>query len=199
MTEATLLIFMRNPVHGKVKTRIAATLGNDVALRVYQMLVDHTASVTRDISATRIICYSDLIECDGSWDDSCFRIIQKGNDLGERMSAAFKDTLRFGAHKVILIGTDCYELNADILAGAFAQLTDHDIVLGPAWDGGYYLVGMKNYYPQLFENIAWSTEGVLEQTIRRCNELGLSYSLQPTLNDIDDERDLKNSGLWRKL
>lgn len=199
MTEVTLLIFMRNLVHGRVKTRIAATLGNDAALRVYQMLLDHTASVTHDVAATRIVCYSEFIEHDGPWDDSCFRVIQKGNDLGERMSAAFKDTLRLGSHKVILIGTDCYELNADILTLAFAQLTDHDIVFGPALDGGYYLLGMKNYYPQLFENIAWSTEKVLEQTIRRCDDSELSYSLLPTLNDIDDELDLKKSELWGKL
>jgi rSAM/selenodomain-associated transferase 1 len=192
MSNDTLLIFVRNPVYGKVKTRLAATIGNDKALQIYQQLVEHTAAVTQHINATRVVYYSDFISEGDAWNETYLKTVQHGEGLGERMSNAFKDTLEYGAKKTVLIGTDCYELNAEIIANGFTELSNYDIVIGPALDGGYYLLGMKTHHPQLFNDITWSTDTVLKETLARCAELGLRYFMLPVLSDIDDENDLLN-------
>jgi rSAM/selenodomain-associated transferase 1 len=192
MSNNTLLIFARNPVYGKVKTRLAATIGNDKALQIYHQLVEHTAAVTQPINANRVVYYSDFIADNDAWNNNYSKAMQRGTDLGERMSNAFKDTLEPGANKAIIIGTDCYELNTDIVANAFIELSNYDIVVGPALDGGYYLLGMNNHHPQLFYNMTWSTNTVLKETLARCAELGLRYFLLPILSDIDNENDLLN-------
>jgi rSAM/selenodomain-associated transferase 1 len=192
MSNDTLLIFARNPVYGKVKTRLAATIGNDKALQIYRQLLEHTAAVIQPINADRVVYYSDFIADNDSWDNNYSKAIQRGTDLGERMSNAFKDILEPGAKKAIIIGTDCYELDTEIIANAFTQLSNYDIVVGPALDGGYYLLGMNNYHPKLFNDMTWSTDTVLKETIARCAELGLRYFLLPVLSDIDDEKDLLN-------
>jgi rSAM/selenodomain-associated transferase 1 len=192
MSNDTLLIFARNPVYGKVKTRLAATVGNDKALQIYQQLVEHTAAVTQNINATRVVYYSDFIADNDAWDNNYSKTVQQGTDLGERMSNAFSDTLELGVKKAVLIGTDCYKLNTEIIANAFTELSNYDIVIGPALDGGYYLLGMNNHHPQLFNDITWSTDTVLMETLTRCADLGLRYFLLPVLSDIDDEKDLLN-------
>jgi rSAM/selenodomain-associated transferase 1 len=192
MSNDTLLIFARNPVYGKVKTRLAATIGNDKALQIYQQLVEHTAAVTQPINANRLVYYSDFIANNDAWNNNYLKAMQRGTDLGERMSNAFKDILESGTNKAIVIGTDCYELNTDIIANAFTKLTHFDIVIGPALDGGYYLLGMNNYHPELFNDIRWSTDSVLNDTLDRCAELDLRYFLLPVLSDIDNENDLLN-------
>lgn len=195
MSKDTLLIFTRNPIYGKVKTRLAATIGHDKALAVYQSLIEHTAAVTKSIEATKIVYYSDFIINGDAWNNTYLKTVQQGADLGERMSNAFSDALKYGAKKAIIIGTDCYDLNEAIITEAFEQLNSYDVVIGPALDGGYYLLGMKVHYHQLFENITWSTETVLSETRARCNKLGLTYFLLPVLNDIDDEQDLISTNL----
>ncbi|MEO6850935.1 MAG: TIGR04282 family arsenosugar biosynthesis glycosyltransferase [Mucilaginibacter sp.] len=192
MSNDTLLIFARNPVYGKVKTRLAATIGNDKALQIYRQLLEHTAAVTQPINADRVVYYSDFIADNDAWDNNYSKAMQRGIDLGERMSNASKDKLETGAKKAIIIGTDCYELDTEIIANAFTQLSNYDIVIGPALDGGYYLLGMNSHYPKLFNDITWSTDTVLKETIARCAELGLRHFLLPVLSDIDDENDLLN-------
>lgn len=199
MSEATLLIFMRNPIFGKVKTRIAATLGDETALRIYQLLVAHTASIIRNIEATKIIYYSDFVDETGPWDETCFNAKQNGADLGERMSDASKEAFKYGLQNLVLIGTDCYDLTTDILAKAFMELRTNDAVIGPALDGGYYLLGVKRHHPLLFDNIEWSTNKVLEETISRCVKLGLKYFLLPELSDIDEEADVLKTDILQRI
>jgi rSAM/selenodomain-associated transferase 1 len=194
----TLLIFARNPVYGKVKTRLAATIGNDKALLVYQILVEHTAAVTQDIDAVRIVYYTDLIVADDAWNNTYLKNVQYGDGLGERMSNAFRDTLEYGEKKVVVIGTDCYDLTTAVIEAAFAELANYDVVIGPALDGGYYLLGMNIHQPHLFGNMEWSTDTVLKETLTRCADLGLRYLLLPVLSDIDDEKDLLNSNIFYK-
>lgn len=120
------------------------------------------------------------------------KAVHRGTDIGERMSNAFRDRLEFGTRKVVIIGTDCYDLTAAIIEAAFTELSNCDIVIGPVLDGGYYLLGMNNHHPQLFNDIIWSTDTVLRDTLTRCANLGLRYFLMPVLSDINDEKDLLN-------
>ncbi len=188
-TKAALIIFQKNVVYGKVKTRLAATVGNDEAMWVYQQLLRHTYAATKGLAADKIVFYSDYKER-ADWDDAYQKKIQQGNDLGERMKQAFEDIFQNGYQKVIIIGTDCPELTERIIIDAFERLERYTIVIGPAADGGYYLLGMKALYPQLFENIHWSTDKVLSETLQHCRNNHLSYCLLSRLHDVDEEKDL---------
>lgn len=187
-----LIIFAKNPERGKVKTRLAATIGKDAALSVYQRLLSHTASITKFILVDKFVFYSDNILQQDVWcNDLFFKQTQEGNDLGERMKNAFAAIFRKDYSKIIIIGTDCPDLNADVITHAFKCLDSHDVVIGPAHDGGYYLLGIKQRCAQLFQNIRWSTHTVFEDTRMKCEHLNLNYSLLPTLRDLDLEEDLK--------
>ncbi len=191
MTKQALLIFTRNPEPGKVKTRLAATLGAAKAFTIYNQLLEHTISVTNYLPVDKIVFYSNQIVQEDNWNDKYYqKQVQLGSDLGARMSNAFGYAFQNGFDRTVIIGTDCPELNAGIIMNAFAYLNNHDVVIGPAADGGYYLLGMKQHYSQLFENIAWSTETVFDQTIAICKRNNVSYSQLPVLHDVDEEKDL---------
>lgn len=190
MKDNALLVFVKNLIDGQVKTRLAATVGSDAAIKIYQQLLQHTYYVSKNISAGKFVFYSDFIEED-IWNTSVFKKeIQQGNDLGERMKNAFTKAFENRFEKVIIIGTDGPQINENILENAFTKLNDYDIIIGPANDGGYYLLGMKKLHSFFFENIRWSTGSVLKETISRCQKNNLSYFLLPELIDIDEEKDL---------
>ena len=197
MTQDALIIFVKNLIDGQVKTRLAATLSNEEAMDIYKQLLQKAHRTVEPFETDKIIFYSDFI-ADDIWENNLFqKKIQEGNDLGARMKNAFKSlsaahagSFTSGYEKVVIIGTDCPGINETILKDAFAKLENHDIVIGPATDGGYYLLGMKKEHPYLFQNIGWSTEVVLKQTIDRCDIHQVSYFLLPELSDIDEEKDL---------
>lgn len=191
MKKKLLIVFAKNPRLGKVKTRLAASVGNEKALRIYHLLLDHTARITADIEVDKVVHYSDFIPASDLWLKLNFKQhLQRGNDLGERMATAFRSSFIRGYEQVVLIGSDCYELDQQILEQAFKQLDTNDVVLGPAKDGGYYLIGMNEFYGSLFDNIQWSTSSVLSETKKILEQNTLSYSLLPELSDIDDLNDL---------
>ena len=187
----TLIIFTKNLVFGKVKTRLASSVGNDKAFEIYKLLITHTHAITHQLSMNKIVFYSDEIEADDLWGNDYKKQLQVGNDLGERMLNAFEFSFQKSNGKAIIIGCDCPQLTTQIINHAFEQLDNCDVIIGPAEDGGYYLLGMKKLHEQLFANIEWSTNKVLTATIKRCNENKLSYNLLPTLNDVDEENDLQ--------
>ena len=188
-----LLIFSKNPEYGKVKTRLAATIGNEQALFVYQKLIEHAIAVTEEICVDKIVYYSDSIVENDNWDNHLYKKkLQSGKDLGDRMKNAFKSSFTDGYDKVIIVGTDCFELTEGLINNAFERLNGDDVILGPAKDGGYYLLGVKQFHPSLFENIEWSSEKVLKQTLAIAIRLNLSVFLLPELSDIDTEPDLKD-------
>ncbi len=190
MMKEALVIFTKNPEVGKVKTRLAATLGNEAALSVYEHLLSHTASITNYLSVDKFVFYSSHFLEEDIWDNKhFFKQVQAGSDLGEKMKNAFDATFQNGYDKIVIIGTDCPDLNAGIIMNAFAYLNSHDVVIGPAEDGGYYLLGMKTRHSEIFQNISWSSDKVLKQTIAICEVLKLSYHLLPELSDIDNEDD----------
>jgi rSAM/selenodomain-associated transferase 1 len=191
MMKDALIIFTKNPEAGKVKTRLAATLGDEEALAIYRQLLSHTNSVTEYLPVDKFVFYSNHIEQKDFWDSKhYYKEVQQGFDLGERMQNAFDATFQDGYDKILIIGTDCPDLNAGIIMNAFAYLNSQDVVIGPAEDGGYYLLGMKQLYLELFEDINWSTNTVLHETQMKCTALQLNYCLLPVLKDIDEEKDI---------
>lgn len=188
-----LLIFTKNPVLGKVKTRLAATVGDAEALRIYQLLLEKTRRAALDVEAGRWLFYSDFLEPDDDWPETYFqKKLQTGHDLGERMENAFRQAFASGAGKVVIIGCDCPDLNGVLLQEAFQRLNEADFVLGPATDGGYYLLGMRQLEPALFRGIAWSTDAVRAETLKKMQAAGKTCFLLPELTDVDTEED------WRR-
>ncbi len=186
-----LLIFAKNMVSGHVKTRIAATMGNEAALAVYQSLLSHTIKVTNYLPFDKTVFYSSSIEANDLWNNEIYKKqIQSGSDLGSRMQNAFEHSFEEGNAAVAIIGTDCFEITSAIIMDAFAWLQTHDVVIGPATDGGYYLIAMKQMHRYLFQDIEWSTSEVLKNTLAICDKLNLSFHLLPPLSDVDTEVDL---------
>lgn len=185
-----LIVFVKNPVLGKVKTRLAKGIGEEKALEVYLQLLEITRQVTAQVECTRNVFYSSEIE-DDDWSNTDFqKYLQQGVSLGERMKNAFAKVFEFGAEKVLIIGSDCPKISPKIINQAFEELDRKDVVIGPAKDGGYYLLGMKKPLSFLFENKEWSTDSVFEDTVLDIIENRLSYSRLETLSDVDNIYDL---------
>ena len=179
---------MRNPVLGSVKTRLAKGVGAVRALQIYQRMLRHTYAITRELDCDAWVFYADEIGEDDLWDERHYhKVVQKGADLGERMEHAFQTVFDKGYRSVIIIGSDCMELTQVIINAGFAAIHHTDVYVGPSADGGYYLLGLTGMYSCLFENMPWSTDAVLAETIDRCNAAGLRFTQGPVLHDIDDE------------
>jgi hypothetical protein len=193
-----LIIFIKNAEAGKVKTRLARSIGNDKALQVYQEMLEHTFQITQSLPCGKYVYYSERIETADRWlNNGYYQRLQLGADLGERMLNAFTELSESRYEKVVIIGSDCFELTAELIKTAFDQLEQYDAVIGPALDGGYYLLGLKKFYPDVFFNKLWSTGEVLQQTLSDLKKLTLKYVLLPTLRDVDDVADLVKSTLKR--
>src|SRR5687768_12779189 len=151
-----LMVFVKNPVKGTVKTRLANTIGDDKALAVYQILLDITLQAVKTSQSQKAVFYSGY-HADDTWLKNGFlQFIQHGKDLGERMHNAFGTAFASGYEKVVIVGSDCPDLTGELIDEAFDALDHHDVVLGPAEDGGYYLLGIKKMYPDIFQNKTWS-------------------------------------------
>lgn len=189
--KSLLIIFYRNPQVGRVKTRLAATMGDERALGIFVKLSSHIKDITENIMVDKTVFYSDAIEHGDLWtDDAYLKALQHGKDLGVRMKNAFDEGFKSGYTSICLIGTDCYELTKEVILRSFEALLTADAVIGPARDGGYYLLGMKKLYPELFENKPWSTDTVFRKTIEDLDLLGLKYTILPVLRDVDTEDDV---------
>ena len=186
-----LLIFTRNPEFGKVKTRLARDIGHQAALDIYKFLLAHTAKICTPLDTEKAVYYSEEIPNNDLWNAAVFqKKKQIGEDLGERMQNAFAEGFNLGYSKIIIIGSDLYDIETKDLEQAFKVLNNHEIVIGPAEDGGYYLLGMKQLHPKLFKNKNWGTATVLQDTI---NELKKSnYKLLEKRNDVDLYSDIKD-------
>lgn len=192
---ACLVIFSKAPIAGQVKTRLTKTYSAEVAAGIHACLTEHTifSAVSSNLCLVELWCAPDT---DHPFFKSCRQMYpvklvqQQGGDLGERMSRAF-DTVLAKCEYVIIIGADCPDLSHDHIKQSLAFLEGGgDVVLGPAKDGGYVLIGLKKPSPSLFSDIKWGTSEVFAVTWQRIDELGLkALSLEP-LNDIDRPDDL---------
>ena len=193
MGKALLIVFVKNIVLGKVKTRLAKTIGNTAAFNVYKDLFNITQRETLKLDIDRHIYFSDVI-INAPWPNDD-KYVQNGVDIGERMENAFKKGFELGYEKIILIGSDLPDISTDIINKGFNQLNGTDFVFGPALDGGYYLVGMKKLMFGLFQNKPWSTSQLMKSTHLFITDKGKSISYLQELNDIDTIEDLNKSTL----
>lgn len=190
---------------GKVKTRLGASIGMRRAARIHQIFVRHLCVELRDVGTARLICLApiarrsavtDMLESLPNQPD--WNIVDQGDgDLGERMQRWFKAQLAGDQSRAILIGADCPTITPELIQKAWQRLQDHDIVIGPAADGGYYLIGTSGSWSELgtrleslFHDIPWSTPEVLKMTKTRANEAGLSLTELETMEDVDTIREL---------
>lgn len=186
-----LLVFQKNTSRGKVKTRLAASIGDEKALDIYRELLMTTYSEVRKLEGIDVIpFFSDYPEpLPIPLHNSPSRQIQSGQDLGQRMSNAFAWAFSKGYDRVGIIGTDCPELKHDIIQDGIEQLENFDFCIGPAYDGGYYFLAMREFHPWIFENIRWSSPYVLEETLALVKGRERSFSLLEILRDVDTEDD----------
>ena len=197
-----LIVFTRYPEPGRAKTRLIPALGALRAATVHRQMTEHTLLQVRKLHSTRSI--SIAVHFDGSGDRQMQDWLgadlgyqsQSSGDLGGRMARSFDDAFQAGIERVSIIGTDCPELDAELMGRAFDELLTHDLVLGPAIDGGYYLIGLRYFIPELFVDISWSTDRVLVQTVAIADKLNLSVGYLPILADVDRPEDLP---IWEQI
>ncbi len=198
MSKNLLLIFTRNPELGKAKTRLAKSVGDETALEIYKFLLNRTKEVTQDLSCDKAVYYSVKVRNNDIWDAKVYqKHQQEGEDLGFRMQNAFQNSFNIGYDKVMIIGSDLYDLTPNHINEAFNKLDNNDVVIGSAEDGGYYLLGMKNLQPNIFENKAWGTETVRKDTLNDLQKV--SVHLLEELNDVDVIEDIENHPAFQKF
>jgi uncharacterized protein len=193
-----LIIFTRYPEPGKVKTRLIPALGDVGAATLHQRMAEHTLAQAKALRQNRNLSI-EVWFTGGSiaqmqvWlgADVAYQL-QPVGDLGDRMVSAFKSAFCKGHTAAVIVGTDCPDLSSALLKQSFEALERQELVLGPAIDGGYYLIGVRRFVPELFEGIAWSTAEVLEQTLEIAQQLDLAPVLLPYLSDIDRPQDLEH-------
>ena len=184
-----LLIFTRNPELGKAKTRLAKTVGDETALEIYKFLLQKTRDISSKVNADKAVYYSVKVRDNDIWEASLYqKHQQKGEDLGNRMQNAFTNGFNAGYKKVLIIGSDLYDLSSKNIDKAFDELENNDVVLGPAKDGGYYLLGMKKLHTSVFKNKNWGTETVREATLQ--DLIHQKVKLLEEKNDIDVYEDI---------
>ncbi|WP_378178888.1 TIGR04282 family arsenosugar biosynthesis glycosyltransferase [Aquimarina sp. SS2-1] len=193
-----LMIFTRNPELGKCKTRLAGTIGDEAALEVYELLLKHTVTITKNLALTKEVHYSEKIRDNDIWDSHSYdKKQQEGEDLGDRMYNAFQNGFKAGYTNIIIIGSDMYDLSQADLEQAFDMLETHDYVIGPAEDGGYYLLGMKTLNSQVFNNKSWGTATVLKNTLNDLEQTNIK--LLEERNDVDYYEDIKGIPVFQHL
>ena len=188
-----LVVFARAPTPGAVKTRLAADLGDAAALRIYRELGARAvaaACAVPDCVLSIAFTPAAGAEAVREWLGPDVRLRpQADGDLGARMAAAVADALAAGAERVVVVGTDCPDLDAATIESGFDRLDAHDVVLGPAADGGYYLIGLRRLHRELFEGVPWSAADTLERTLERAADAGLRVALLDVKRDIDTAAD----------
>lgn len=192
-----VIIFLKYPTPGRVKTRLGAEIGHDLAAELYRKFIRLTVRLVRESGAERVYAaydpahpvqaYRRIVSGEVIW------FPQRGEDLGQRMYNATEYALTEGADRVVIVGTDSPTLPARRVGEALRRLSQSDLVLGPAEDGGYYLIGLRRPIKTIFENVAWSSSSVLEATLARARAVGVRYELLSPWYDVDEVADLKRA------
>ena len=195
MSKNLLIVFVKNIKLGKVKTRLAKTIGNQGAFEVYSELVKITEKATQNIKADKRIYFSDAV-INSKWTND-YKTVQIGNDLGERMKNAFIDGFNDGYKKIVLIGSDLPDISSTHIKNGFDALDDAEVTFGTAEDGGYYLLGLSDLKTCIFDNKPWSKSHLLHDTLLELKQNSVSFKLLETLNDIDTFEDLEASSFYK--
>lgn len=190
-----LIIFTRNPELGKVKTRLAAGVGQNAALEIYKFLLNHTVQITTPLAVDKEVHYSVAVRENDIWNPRVFnKVEQAGEDLGMRMLKAFKDGFEKGYTQIIIIGSDMFDIATEDLEKAFSELEQNKYVIGPASDGGYYLLGMSQLNEDLFRSKEWGTSTVLKDTLKNVSLEDVYFLAER--NDIDVVDDIKDNAVF---
>ena len=195
MNKTLVIVFVKNIQLGKVKTRLAKTIGNKAAFQVYTELVKLTENTTKNLQNDVHIYFSETVT-DNLWKNH-YKTTQEGNHLGERMKNAFKKSFKAGYKRVVLIGTDLPDINKTHITKGLDLLKQNDVVFGPAEDGGYYLIGLSKMHDFIFDNKPWSQPNLLAETRHELNLKNIKFSTLVTLNDIDVYNDLITSNFYK--
>ncbi len=195
MSRDRLVVFARAPMLGAVKTRLVPPLSNEQALALHRALVEDTLerlarvggnALERWLYVSEPLAGQDALEIPSAWTLA----LQNGDDLGIRMESAFRDAFHEEPGRMLLLGSDSPTLPLEYVGQAFKELVDRDVVLGPAEDGGYYLVGCSTFVPELFRSIDWGTDRVLSQSKEALSLAEREFTLLPTWYDVDSQEDL---------
>lgn len=197
MNKGLVIVFVKNIKLGKVKTRLAKTVGNESAFTIYSALVDVTERAIAHLDVDKRIYFSDAI-VESKWPNE-HKAIQQGRDLGERMKNAFAKGFEDGYQNIVLIGSDLPTISTKIIKAGFDSLKTNDVVFGPAEDGGYYLVGLSKMQHCIFDDKPWSTTQLLEVTLEELRAKNIKFGRITTLNDIDTFEDLQSFPEFLKL
>lgn len=198
--KSALLIFIKNPELGKVKTRLAATIGEENALKVFNKLLENIHQKSVGVTADKILYYSSFIDENDNWENTIFqkKLQNQSPDLGQRMFSAFIEAQALGYTKALIVGSDIFEVTTQILDQGFELLENSETVIGPSHDGGYYAIGFNfqnipssDFLSNIFLNKKWSHQNVSAEAIDIINSYSLTCGFLPILNDIDTEEDLK--------
>ncbi|MEO1373296.1 MAG: TIGR04282 family arsenosugar biosynthesis glycosyltransferase [Cyanobacteria bacterium J06635_10] len=197
-----LIIFTRYPQPGKTKTRLIPALGVEGAANLQRQMTEYTLSKVKKLQELAAISFEvrfaggDLQLMQNWLGTELNYQLQGEGDLGKRMENSFLSAFARGAQEVVIIGIDCPGVNVEVLTEGFERIQHCDLLLGPAVDGGYYLIGLKRVIGQLFTNIDWGTTKVLQQTVDIAQQLNLSIAYLQTLADIDRAEDLP---IWQEI
>lgn len=195
MNKALVIIFVKNIKLGKVKTRLAKSIGNHAALEIYNELVKVTEKATEDLNTDKHIYFSDSV-INSMWKND-YKTTQHGIDLGERMKNAFKNGFEAGYNRIVLIGSDLPDIESKHINEGLEKLKENEVVFGPAEDGGYYLIGLSKMHDCIFDNKPWSQTNLLKETLSQLHEKNITFSTLDTLNDIDTIEDLITSKFYK--
>lgn len=187
----SLIVFAKPPLLGKVKTRLQAKIGAENALSIYQKLLSNCFEIANAVQAKTVFYWNEKSK-EYSFPEKFNNKIQSGECIGDRMNNAINVELQLGASKVVLIGSDIPKISASIINNAFDTLDSCEVVIGPAIDGGYYLIGLKQSHHQIFQLKSWSHADVLRETIYKANSQNLSVDFVDELSDLDTFNDLEN-------
>lgn len=197
-----IIVFTKVPVPGKTKTRLIPLLGEDGAADMHREMSEYILMIVGEF-CRQTSAVTEIRFCGGSrndmesWLGSGWNLTDQGEgDLGDRLRRATEDAFRHGAREVVVIGTDCPELSIRSLRDAFRRLETNDVVIGPAADGGYYLIGLSMPAVGLFEGIDWGSRHVMEQTLEKARKLDLEVAMLETLHDIDRPKDYP---IWKEI
>lgn len=196
MSKDLLIVFVKNIILGKVKTRLAKTIGDVGAFNIYYELFSITENASQEVDVDRHIYFSDVI-IPSKWENDQ-KFVQEGEDLGIRMRNAFQHGFDKGYENIVLIGSDLPNISKEIIDNGFKKLNNNDVVFGPAEDGGYYLIGMSKMNTSVFENKPWSQSELLAVTLGQLNEQQQKVGQIETLNDIDTFEDLIASDFYKE-
>ncbi len=195
MSKELVIVFVKNIKLGKVKTRLAKTIGNQGAFEVYKELVDITKNALENLNTEKRIYFSEMV-IETKW-PNLYKAVQIGEDLGERMKNAFLKGFQDGFERIVLIGSDLPDINEKHIKNGLEALNETDTVFGPAEDGGYYLIGLSKMNELVFNNKPWSQSNLLDETLHELKENNITFSTLETLNDIDTFEDLEASSFYK--